>query len=206
MMLSHCNSDSITHRAVAPPPLRLVPSLTRICFTSQVLTTEFLRKYLIFAKRKYARAAAQAIAKTGSAPLLAMEESAVRRIVDYYVSLRALPPGQRNFPVTPRCLETIIRLATAHCKVRLGDVISAGDVAMACALMDHVMRRDIVGEDDHSNKANREANRPGQGDGGDEDDDGGDDGGAAPGRTDGDEEMEEAGAAVAVQGDDAEPR
>jgi DNA replication licensing factor MCM3 len=45
-----------------------------------------------------------------------MEESAIRRIVDYYVSLRSLPPSQRNFPVTPRCLETIIRLATAHCK------------------------------------------------------------------------------------------
>ncbi|GIL50949.1 hypothetical protein Vafri_7014 [Volvox africanus] len=120
----------------------------------QVLTTEFLRKYLIFAKRKYARAAAQAAAKGGDAvaPSLAMEESAVKRIVDYYVSLRALPPSQRNFPVTPRCLETIIRLATAHCKVRLGDVIGRMDVAVACALMDHVMRREIVGEDDH--KAN----------------------------------------------------
>ncbi|KXZ51060.1 hypothetical protein GPECTOR_14g46 [Gonium pectorale] len=162
----------------------------------QVLTTEFLRKYLIFAKRKYARAAAQAAAKggPGAPPALVMEESAVKRIVDYYVSLRALPPTQRNFPVTPRCLETIIRLATAHCKVRLGDVISRADVAVSCALMDHVMRREIVGEDDHASKASREARRGGDGgeeDGGDED--GGD---GQEGRRGGeDEEMEDAAAA-----------
>ncbi|GIM02936.1 hypothetical protein Vretimale_7766 [Volvox reticuliferus] len=159
----------------------------------QVLTTEFLRKYLIFAKRKYARAAAQAAAKGGDpgAPSLAMEESAIKRIVDYYVSLRALSPSQRNFPVTPRCLETIIRLATAHCKVRLGDVISRMDVAIACALMDHVMRREIVGEDNHKVGG---GGRGGNGDGGDDGD--GDDGGAPH-----DAEMEEAAAAdAAVQG------
>ncbi|GLC36964.1 hypothetical protein PLESTB_000173500 [Pleodorina starrii] len=152
----------------------------------QVLTTEFLRKYLIFAKRKYARAAAQAAAKggPGGAPSLAIEEGAVKRIVDYYVSLRGLPPTQRNFPVTPRCLETIIRLATAHCKVRLGDVISRTDVAVACALLDHVMRREIVGEADHARKADHGGNG-GEEDGGDED------GGAPAPRRQGREEAEE---------------
>ncbi|KAG2495127.1 hypothetical protein HYH03_006737 [Edaphochlamys debaryana] len=142
----------------------------------QVLTTEFLRKYLIFAKRKYARAAQQAAAKgrgSASAPALSMEEGAIKRIVDYYVSLRALPPAQRNFPVTPRCLETIIRLATAHCKIRLGDVIGRMDVAVACALMDHVMRREIVSDEDHASKAARAARRA---DGGaDDEEEGGDD-------------------------------
>ncbi|GFR50760.1 hypothetical protein Agub_g13027 [Astrephomene gubernaculifera] len=166
----------------------------------QVLTTEFLRKYLIFAKRKYARAAAQAAAKggPGSAPSLVMEESAVKRIVDYYVSLRALSPTQRNFPVTPRCLETIIRLATAHCKVRLGDVISRTDVAVACALMDHVMRREIVGEEANAPKGNPAARRDGEEGGeddGDDDEDGGD--GAQQAAQDGDQEMEDAAAATA---------
>ncbi|PNW82821.1 hypothetical protein CHLRE_06g295700v5 [Chlamydomonas reinhardtii] len=161
----------------------------------QVLTTEFLRKYLIFAKRKYARAAQSAGGKGGSS-VLTMEETAIKRIVDYYVSLRALPPTQRNFPVTPRCLETIIRLATAHCKVRLGDVISRQDVAVACALLDHVMRREIVGEDDHANKATKAARR----NGGDDDDNGDEDGGDAPahGRQEQDEEMADADGAAAA--------
>lgn len=92
-----------------------------------MLTTEFLRKYLIFAKRKYARAAQSAGGKGGSS-VLTMEETAIKRIVDYYVSLRALPPTQRNFPVTPRCLETIIRLATAHCKVSVFSFVLAETV------------------------------------------------------------------------------
>ncbi len=165
------------------------------CTPPQVLTTEFLRKYLIFAKRKYARAQQQALAKGGpGTPTLSMEEGAIKRMVDYYVSLRSLPPGQRNFPVTPRCLETLIRLATAHCKVRLGDVISKRDVNMACALLDHVMRREIVGEDDHAHKDNREARRNGGGDDGEDgdDQDGGDNAAAAAAQTDGDAEMAEA--------------
>jgi DNA replication licensing factor MCM3 len=37
-------------------------------------------------------------------------------------------------------------------QVRLGDVISRADAAVACALLDHVMRREIVGDDDHASK------------------------------------------------------
>lgn len=80
--------------------------------------------------------------------------------------------------------------------MRLGDVISRQDVAVACALLDHVMRREIVGEDDHANKATKAARR----NGGDDDDNGDEDGGDAPahGRQEQDEEMADADGAAAA--------
>lgn len=117
------------------------------------------------------------------------------------------PPACRNFPVTARCLETLIRLATAHCKVRLGDAISRNDVGMACAMMDHVMRREIVGEEQEAPGGKRRGGgRRGRGGAGSDDDEDGDDGdnnAVVPARGADDVEMRDAEAGSQQQGEPA---
>ena len=54
------------------------------------------------------------------------------------LSLRALP-------VTARTLETIIRLATASCKVCLRYSITLADVDVAIDILEHVMNKDVGG-------------------------------------------------------------
>ena len=67
------------------------------------LTIEFCKKYIEFAKKQYK-------------PKL--EDDACELIAKKYAELRG-QEFDRTLPITARCLETIIRLATAHAKLRL---------------------------------------------------------------------------------------
>ncbi|TID23953.1 hypothetical protein CANINC_003114 [Pichia inconspicua] len=86
-----------------------------------VLTIPFLKKYIQYAKTKE--------------PLLS--ESAKNLIVDIYASLRndENTKNSRTTPITARTLETIIRLATAHAKIRLSATINVKDVKVAEELL-----------------------------------------------------------------------
>lgn len=86
-----------------------------------VLTIPFLKKYIQYAKTKE--------------PLLS--ESAKNLIVDIYASLRndENTKNARTTPITARTLETIIRLATAHAKIRLSATINVKDVKVAEELL-----------------------------------------------------------------------
>lgn len=76
---------------------------------SDVLQHEFLRKFIHFAK-------------TRKQPILS--DAAREFIANRYAEMRARQ-DERTLPITARSLETVIRLATAHAKARLSDVVEA---------------------------------------------------------------------------------
>jgi DNA replicative helicase MCM subunit Mcm2 (Cdc46/Mcm family) len=85
-----------------------------------VLTTDFLRKYIIHARRRYAKLSAP-----GSEARIDIEDDALNAIIDYYGDLRAKSYQDRALPVTARTLECILRIATAMCKVRPPSLIGS---------------------------------------------------------------------------------
>lgn len=86
---------------------------------NDALQLDFLRKYLHFAK-------------TRIQPVLT--ESARDFIAARYAEMRARQ-DDRTIPVTARSLETVIRLATAHAKARLSDVVVMQDCQVAMDIL-----------------------------------------------------------------------
>lgn len=90
---------------------------------SPTLSVLFLKKYIQYAKQRIK-------------PVLTTQTS--NYIVEIYSSLRndLIDNNQRQTaPITPRTLETIIRLATAHAKARLSKTIEVNDIAVAEELL-----------------------------------------------------------------------
>ena len=83
---------------------------------------ELLRKYIGYA-RKYVK------------PKLSDE--AVKIIKDFFVSLRAkaATSAEVAVPITPRQLEALVRLAEAHAKMALSNIVTAEDAKAAIDLM-----------------------------------------------------------------------
>ena len=137
---------------------------------TEVLRMTFLRKYIQVAKKH--------------TPLLTAQSAAL--IGQQYAELRAEQSTKNNgYPITARCLETLIRLSSACAKMRLGDEVEEADVREAL----RVLRFAIDGSDDHSPEHRREEKRrradgAAAADGGDGSDgeDGGDDGDEKGGR------------------------
>ncbi len=92
----------------------------------QVLTRDFLKKYISFAKAQ-------------KAPEL--NQNCIEYAAQYYSALRtkALNYDQTkvSVPITVRTLETMIRLATAHAKLRLSKFVEEADIDVACRLLNH---------------------------------------------------------------------
>ncbi|EPY19869.1 minichromosome maintenance protein 3 [Strigomonas culicis] len=86
-----------------------------------IVSVDFLRAYIQFCK--------------GGSPLLT--EASQQLVSQHYVQLRAeQQDGTRDgFFVTARTLESIIRLATAHAKLRLSPTVEEDDVAAAMELL-----------------------------------------------------------------------
>ena len=95
--------------------------------SGDVLTKEFLRKYIYFAKMK-------------QAPTLSDE--AMENISAAYANMRS-KSGMKNLPVTARTLETIIRLSSASAKTRLSRVVEIQDVDCAVELINFVLFHEI---------------------------------------------------------------
>lgn len=93
-----------------------------------ILSKEFLRKYIFYAKNRLV------------APKLS--EEAMENISTAYANMRAKQTKQ-NLPITARSLETIIRLSTAHAKARLSDHVENEDVECAVELMHFVLFHEI---------------------------------------------------------------
>mmetsp|Transcript_14856 Transcript_14856/g.22005 ORF Transcript_14856/g.22005 Transcript_14856/m.22005 type:complete len:223 (+) Transcript_14856:179-847(+) len=83
-----------------------------------ILNKEFLRKYICFAK---------------SLDFPELSEEAMGCITEAYPNMRQ--NQNRNMPITPRTLESIIRLACASAKMRLSTYVTECDVVVAMQLM-----------------------------------------------------------------------
>ncbi|KAJ2822436.1 MCM DNA helicase complex subunit, partial [Coemansia sp. 'formosensis'] len=107
----------------------------------EVLSTDFLRRYLYFAKNMVRPA---------------LGADAADNLASAYAELRAQASGQAigsraptgqvqtTTPVTARTLETLIRLATAHAKVRLSPTVDAQDAEIAKGLLRFALFKEDV--------------------------------------------------------------
>lgn len=98
-----------------------------------VLTIPFLKKYVQYAKTKQ--------------PMLT--ENAKNLIVDIYASLRndENTKNSRTTPITARTLETLIRLATAHAKLKLSATVTVKDVRVAEELLRFSLFKEVKKKD-----------------------------------------------------------
>lgn len=91
-----------------------------------VVTRDFLKKYISFAKAQRAPE---------------INQDCVEYAAQYYSALRtkALNYDQSkvSVPITVRTLETMIRLATAHAKLRLSKQVEGSDIDVACVLLNN---------------------------------------------------------------------
>lgn len=91
-----------------------------------MLTREFLKKYISFAKAQ-------------KAPEI--HQDCIEYAAQFYSALRlkALNYDQAKVavPITVRTLETMIRLATAHAKLRISKTVESTDIDIACQLLNN---------------------------------------------------------------------
>jgi len=92
----------------------------------KIFTTDFCKKYVDFAKKQYK-------------PVLTDE--ACEEIANKYGELREEERSQ-TLPITARCLETIIRLSTAHAKLRLSKTVQLEDVDAAMEILTFALTND----------------------------------------------------------------
>ncbi|GLV31799.1 Minichromosome maintenance 3 [Carabus blaptoides fortunei] len=128
--------------------------------TDKILSVEFMRKYIRFVK----------IMK----PTLTEEASEI--IADEYSRLRSEEHLEsdvaRTQPVTPRTLETLIRLATAHAKARMSRTITADDAHAAIDLVQFAYFKKVL-EKEKRSKRRRNSGASGSESGSDDHDDNG---------------------------------
>lgn len=84
------------------------------------LTTTFLRKYLDFAKSK------NTVVFCHGVDAQELTDEAIKYLVAEYAELRQ-KSDNRTLPITARLLETMIRLSTAHAKLRLSAKVELSD-------------------------------------------------------------------------------
>ena len=89
----------------------------------QLLTIDFIKKFVHYAKHR-------------SSPKLT--DDARELIANEYNQLR-MKSDIKTMPITARCLETIIRISTAHAKSRLSDSVTVDDVQAAMAVLKFAM-------------------------------------------------------------------
>jgi DNA replication licensing factor MCM3 len=103
-----------------------------------ILTPEFLRKYIHYAKQRME-------------PVLS--DDAMEIISNAYTIMRS-KQTQRTLPVTARSLETIIRLSSASAKARLSQSVDSEDVDTALELLNYVLYHEGNSDDPDPNKGN----------------------------------------------------
>jgi len=93
---------------------------------TKIFTTDFCKKYVDFAKKQMK-------------PQLTDE--ACEEIANKYGELREEERSQ-TLPITARCLETIIRLSTAHAKLRLSKIVEMVDVDASMEILTFALTND----------------------------------------------------------------
>ncbi len=101
----------------------------------QLIDPELLRKYISYARQNIQ-------------PELTKE--AAKRIEDFYADMRRAGTEGNPVPITPRQLESIIRLSEARARMRLSREVTDDDVEHAIGLMEHCLKS--VGIDPETGK------------------------------------------------------
>ncbi|EPZ34230.1 MCM-domain-containing protein [Rozella allomycis CSF55] len=99
---------------------------------SEFLSVPFIKRYIHYAKARVV-------------PILTKEASEF--ISNAYAEFRQKredPDQARTFPVTPRTLETLIRLATAHAKIRLSSAVEKKDAKIAVELIEFCLYKKVI--------------------------------------------------------------
>lgn len=101
---------------------------------SDLLTLSFIRKYIHYAKVRMR-------------PVLS--SGAMEAIKAMYLAFRAKSEQSgrdqaRTMPVTPRTLETLIRLSTAHAKARLSSIVEEVDTLVAEELVRFSLYKEVI--------------------------------------------------------------
>lgn len=97
---------------------------------------EFLKKYISYAR-------------TRIKPTISDEAS--KRLKDFYLSIRSSADDERGpVPVTPRKLQSLLRLSVASAKMRLSDEVNVNDAEEAIKLVDFSLKQ--VGIDPETGK------------------------------------------------------
>jgi len=103
------------------------------------ISTELLRKYLIYAKQKI---------------IPKLSEQALEELKEYYVRMRSSGISEdkelKAIPISPRQLEALVRLSEASAKVRLSDTITRKDAKYAINLLHYCLEQ--VGMDPETGK------------------------------------------------------
>ncbi|CAH1956081.1 unnamed protein product [Acanthoscelides obtectus] len=112
--------------------------------TDEILSVEFMRKYIHFVKMFKP----------------ALTERASEIIADEYSRLRSEDmldnDVARTQPVTPRTLETMIRLATAHAKARMSTTVTAQDANAAIELVQYAYFKKVLEKEKKRRKRGEE--------------------------------------------------
>jgi DNA replication licensing factor MCM3 len=109
----------------------------------QLLTIQFIKKYL-----HYARTSCKPVLTKAAAELIvaAYSEFRQKKVQD---DMTASSDGgivtstAKTFPVTPRTLETLIRLATAHAKARLSNKVEKKDARVAQEMIEFCLYQEV---------------------------------------------------------------
>ncbi|KAJ9508194.1 hypothetical protein QJQ45_021561, partial [Haematococcus lacustris] len=143
---------------------------------AELLTADFLRKYIIYARRRQVHQRALMFSVDSldwevvrrlrlryarEGVKIAIEDEAAEEIVSYYSELRRLS-RDRALPITARTLETIIRLATSSCKLRLRFTVDRRDVEIAKSVLDHCLKKTVgeTGQEADDEELEDEAEQP----------------------------------------------
>ena len=109
----------------------------------QLLTIQFIKKYL-----HYARTSCKPVLTKAAADLIvtAYSEFRQKKVQDEMAANgdgSVVTSTAKTFPVTPRTLETLIRLATAHAKARLSSKVEKKDARVAQELIEFCLYQEV---------------------------------------------------------------
>jgi len=101
--------------------------MENVAMFQPVFDTEFIRKYISFAKMHI---------------MPVMSEAAMGKIKEYYITLRKA--STTSISITPRQIEAVIRMAEASARVRLSRVVGLEDANRAIGMMEYYMQKVLV--------------------------------------------------------------
>eukprot|EP00898_Chlorokybus_atmophyticus_P003404 jgi/Chlat1/4064/Chrsp26S04106 len=108
----------------------------------EILSFEFLRKYIHHSKKKIPK----------------LTDEASEAIVTAYTEMRK-ESKTKTLPITARTLETIVRLSTAHAKLRLSETVQTIDVEAALSVLNVAVDYEKRSYDEAQDKEDSEARR-----------------------------------------------